>query len=137
MNRPGRIAWLLAGLMLAILATSAEDTVTLEGEFVWQRTDGEKRGDVQAVFTPTGEAAWDVAFHFEWEDGPHVYRGTAEGDMTGALGGAVEHDDPENKATFRFQGTFDDGKFSGTHGQVLEDGTLRDTGTITLAPAAP
>ena len=94
---------------------------------------GERTGDLKAVFTPTGEGEWDVAFHFDWEDGPHVYKGTAKGDITaGEFGGEVENDNPERQATFRFRGSFEDGKFLGTHGSLQKDGTLRDTGTMSL-----
>ena len=134
MTRVGRFSLLFAVLVLAILATQAGEPVTLAGEFVWQRTDGNHDGEVEAIFTPTAPGTWDVAFHFEWEDGPHVYQGTATGDLsTGTLAGEVENDNPDRKGTFRFTGMFEDGKFSGTHGVLQEDGTLRDTGTIRLA----
>ena len=137
MTRIGR--WIL-GLCVALLALGgalAADPVTLEGEFVWQRSDGNRNGDVKAVFTPAEDGAWTVAFHFEWEDGPHVFTGTARGSLkAGDLEGEVETDNEEHKATFRFSGTFTDGTFTGTHGVVQEDGSLRDTGTLSLGPAS-
>ena len=70
---------------------------------VWQRSDGDHDGDVKAVFTETAKGQWDVAFHFEWEDGQHVYAGTATGSLTGGeLRGRVENDNEERKAAFRF-----------------------------------
>jgi hypothetical protein len=126
----------LVGLIfVALVAGSAvaSEAFTLEGDFVWDRSDGARTGDLKAVFTPTGEGEWDVAFHFDWEDGRHVYKGTAKGDITaGEFGGEVENDNPERQATFRFRGSFEDGKFLGTHGSLQKDGTLRDTGTMRL-----
>ena len=110
----------------------AADEVTMEGEFVWTRSDGDTKGDLKAIFTPTGQGTWDVAFHFDWEDGPHVYAGTAKGDLTGGqLEGEVQNDSSDRKATFQFSGTIEDGAFAGTHGH-LSDGKLNDTGTMTL-----
>jgi hypothetical protein len=132
--RPRLVLLLLTAAVLAGGSTSAADTVTLEGEFVWQRSDGDHAGGLRAVFTATGEQTWNVAFHFDWEDGPHTYSGTASGDLTtGKLEGEVVNDNPDRKQRFRFTGTFEDGTYSGTHGHVQEDGSLRDTGTLTLS----
>ena len=137
MTRIGRWVLGLSVVMLALGTTFAAEPVALEGEFVWERSDGNRNGDVRAVFTPAEEGEWTVAFHFEWEDGPHVYAGTAKGSLeTGDLEGEVENDSEENKATFRFSGSFTDGKFTGTHGVVQEDGSLKDLGTISLGPAS-
>ena len=128
-----RLLCSVAVFALAIGGSFAGDEVTLEGSFVWSRTDGNRTGDVRAVFTPQGEDEWAVSFHFEWEDGPHVYTGTASGSLSeGALQGEVKADGEQKKASFRFSGTFADGTFSGTHANLAEDGSLRDTGTITL-----
>ena len=134
---PHRFALIaLVGLTLAGVAAPASDAVTLEGEFVWQRSDGNHAGALRAEFTPTGENTWNVAFHFEWEDGPHTYTGTATGNLaTGDLEGEVVNDNPDRKATFRFTGTFENGTYSGTHAHVQEDGSLLDTGTLTLSRA--
>jgi len=138
MKRCGR--WSL-GLGLALLAFGgafATEPVTMEGEFVWQRSDGESNGDVTAIFTPAGtDGEWEVAFHFQWEDGPHIYKGTASGDLkTGELMGEVENDNEERPASFRFNGNFSDGEFSGMHGVIQNDGSLQDTGTLSLRPVS-
>lgn len=132
-------AVLTTAVVVAGLGAIADDaaSVTLEGDFVWERSDGNHEGDLKAVFTPTGDGEWDVAFHFEWQDGPHVYAGTAKGSLTsGALEGEVENDNEERKTTFRFQGSFEDGTFTGTHAAIGKDGELKDTGTLSLNAAS-
>jgi len=111
------------------LALAAEPR-RMQGEYVWNQRD--KSGALEAVFTATGEAAWDVAFNFKFRDEDHVYTGTAEGNLTdGALSGRVQN---ENKTrTFVFRGSFSDGTFRGTHAEV-EDGQA--TGTLSLRSAA-
>jgi len=137
MKRIGSLVAVLAFVLLTFGGALAADGVTLEGKFVWQRDDGDHDGDVRAVFTETAKGEWNVSFHFEWEDGPHVYAGTATGSLTGGkLHGVVKNDSEDREATFRFTGRVEDGKFSGTHGRVQEDGSLRDTGTISLGQPA-
>ena len=117
-------------------AAVASDEVTLEGSFVWARDDGDLTGDLTAIMTPEGEGGekWSVAFHFVWEEKPHVYLGTASGGLDkGPLTGTAESDDPENRILFRFSGDVKDGTFTGTHGFVQKDGTLKDGGSLTLA----
>lgn len=118
----------VAALVMSLgLVTGAEEKRTLKGTYEW--TDSAK-GDLEAVFTPTGEGKWDVAFHFEFRGQPHTYAGTAEGTLEGgALKGRVLSD--QRKRTFIFKGTFTDGEFHGTHAEV-EDGNEHDTGTLTL-----
>ena len=73
------------GLMVFLVAfggTLAAKDVTFNGTFVWEREDGNESGEVRAVFTPTGKSAWDVAFHFDWKDEPHIYLGTATGSLS-------------------------------------------------------
>ncbi|ANM29006.1 hypothetical protein ABI59_04430 [Acidobacteria bacterium Mor1] len=134
MKRTAKI--ILAAAVLAIFCTGAiaeKTEVTLEGSFVWARDDGDQTGDLKAVFTPNGDDAWNVAFHFEWEGKPHVYAGTASGNLkTGELSGEVESDSEERKTTFNFTGEFADGVFKGTHG-AMRDGELRELGTMELS----
>ena len=133
MKRVAKIV--LAASVLAIFITGAiaeNSEVTLEGSFVWARDDGDHTGDLKAVFTPSGDDAWNVAFHFVWEDEPHIYAGTATGNLkSGSLEGEVENDSEERKTTFRFAGNFEDGVFKGTHG-ALKDGELNELGTMEL-----
>lgn len=128
----------LFGLGLLALALSgalvANEDVTLEGSFVWARDEGDISGDLSAVMTPAGENQWSVAFHFVWEDEPHTYLGTASGSLThGELEGVAESDNEDHKISFRFNGAFEDGTFTGTHGWIKEDGTLETAGTLTLS----
>lgn len=128
---------ILGGLAVAILIAAgltafAGDDVTLEGRFVWVRDDGQHDGDLRAVFTPTGDDRWDVAFHFAWEDGPHVYSGTATGSLhDGPLRGEVLNDNREHPSRFAFDGAFENGVFNGKHVYV-GDGETNETGTLTL-----
>ena len=110
----------------------ASDNETLTGTFVWTNDDGEGTGDLKAVFTEAGDNAWKVAFYFDWEGDPHVWKGTAEGNLSnGKLSGEVtaDLDDP---VTFSFAGKFEQGTFHGTHSQIREEGKRKQTGTLTL-----
>jgi prolyl oligopeptidase len=101
---------------------------TFKGEFTWSQRDNQ--GDVEATFTPTGEATWDVAFHFTFRGQPHVYSGTAKGRLsTGDLEGTVQNENKER--TFRFRGRVEGGKFQGSHAEV-GDGDEQETGSLTL-----
>ena len=107
----------------------ADGTQTLTGEYVW--TNRDSRGDLKAVFTPTGEGTWDVTFYFKFRGEPHEYAGSAEGSLTeGALKGKVKNED--RKRTFTFEGAFENGKFRGTHEETTP-GRARETGTLTLS----
>ncbi|MGH9867987.1 MAG: hypothetical protein ACREAA_07485 [Candidatus Polarisedimenticolia bacterium] len=119
----------VAVLMVSIgLVTGAAEKQTLKGSFEW--TGAGKKGDLEAVFTPTDEGKWDVAFHFEFNGKPHVYAGTAEGTLEGGeLKGRVLSD--QKNRTFTFTGTFTDGEFRGTHAEIGSDGE-EPTGTLTL-----
>jgi hypothetical protein len=125
---------LFAICVLAALPGLGAEDVTLNGSFVWENDEGEHKGDLKAVLTPTGEGTWSVAFHFDWEDGPHVYRGTCSGSLGGDLSGEVTSDG-ERKMQFTFSGAFEGGSFSGTHNFVDKDGAQKRAGTLTLAQA--
>ncbi len=116
----------------AILLTAAlagtEESRTLTGEFVW--THRGNRGDLEAVFTATGQETWDVSFHFTFRGTPHTYTGTAEGSLSeGALSGKVLNEN--KKRTFTFTGAFKNGEFRGTHAEI-EGQRVVATGTLTL-----
>lgn len=128
-----RFAVCIALLALVFGPSFAEEKdVTLAGQFVWARDDGDQTGDLKAVFTPTGKDEWSVAFHFDWEDGPHTWTGTAKGSLTdGALAGEVTTDNKERPGKFRFNGKFTDGLFEGKHSSVRDD-KESPMGTLTL-----
>ena len=122
------LAVVIALVMSLGLVTGADEKRTLNGSFEWTATG--KKGDLRAVFTPTGEGKWDVAFHFEFRGQPHIYAGTAEGTLKGGdLKGRVLND--EKDRTFIFTGSFTEGEFHGTHAEI-EDGSEHPTGTLTL-----
>ena len=132
MKRPTRWIALLGILFLAAVPGFAGDAdVTLEGGFVWERDDGDHEGDLKATLSPTGDGEWNVSFEFDWEDGPHVYTGTCAGSLEGDLSGDITGDG-DRKPKFTFTGSFEDGKFNGTHKRVGRDGELKSTGTMTL-----
>ncbi|MEL7061528.1 MAG: hypothetical protein AAGN46_16000 [Acidobacteriota bacterium] len=120
----------LAMIVLGVLPSGAEDSTTLTGEYHWNQI--RESGDLRAVFTPTGEATWDVAFHFRFNGQPHVYEGTANGSLTdGELAGKVFN---ENKRrTFTFEGKTRNGTFRGEHQEISRRGRVIDTGTLELA----
>ena len=128
-----RVRWfaLLGVFLLAALPSVAGDDVTLEGGFVWEREDGNHEGDLKAVLTPTGDGEWDVSFHFEWEDGPHVYTGTCNGSLDGEFGGSITSDG-DGEMKFKFNGSFEGGTFSGTSNFVTKEGEVKRAGTLTL-----
>ena len=112
-------------------AVHSGDEVTLTGEFLWKHMN--HTGDLDAVFTRTGNGAWVVEFRFVWEGELHVYRGTAEGSLTeGELRGNVVRDNHERPQTFFFAGRFERGRFTGTHTALQASGGTHPTGTLTL-----
>jgi len=112
-------------------AVHSGDEVTLTGEFLWKHMN--HTGDLDAVFTRTGDGAWGVEFRFVWEGELHVYRGTAEGSLTdGELRGNVVRDNHERPQTFFFAGRFERGRFTGTHTALQASGGTHPTGTLTL-----
>ena len=126
---------LLASALTAAAASAdgarkpAVETQTLTGEYVWENRG--RSGPLRAEFTAAGEGEWKVAFHFKFRGDKHIYEGTARGSLSeGALKGTVKN---ENKRrTFTFEGSFEDGAFSGTHAEV--DGSSEySTGTLTLS----
>jgi hypothetical protein len=124
---PG-LALLVSLLALPLATVHGDEGEKLKGSYVWDQ--GGTGGDLEAVFTPSGEGTWEVAFYFTFEGEDHIYKGTAKGSLTeGALEGQVDAD--KRPVTFSFEGSFAEGKFSGTHAQVREDGETR-TGTLTL-----
>ena len=121
-----RFAVVVALVMSIGLVAGVDGKRTLKGSFEW---NSKNKGDLEAVFTPTGEGKWDVAFHFEFR-GKHTYAGTAEGTLAGGdLKGRVFNE--EKSRTFTFTGTFVDGEFHGTHAEIA-DGGEQATGTLKL-----
>jgi hypothetical protein len=122
---------LAAAILLSASAVAAEPT-TLTGEFEWNQRG--TRGDLEAIFTPTGEGSWDVDFHFEFRGQPHTYSGTATGSLAeGKLEGKVLNESKER--TFIFSGKFEDGEFTGQHAEIAEDKEV-NTGSMSLAGEA-
>jgi len=128
-------SWLILIVALLIFTPQliAEDkaeaeTRTLIGAYEWSaRGSG---GELEAVFTPTGEKSWDVSFHFKFRGEEHTYSGTAEGGLgDGSLNGTVLNEN--KKRTFTFTGEFVEGEFSGTHAEMHGESEV-DTGTLTL-----
>ncbi len=131
--RVAAIAVTVLALLLSVQegAGHSGDEVTLTGEFLWKHMN--HTGDLDAVFTKTGDGAWAVEFRFVWEGELHVYRGTAEGSLTdGELRGNVVTDNPEWPRTFFFAGRFERGRFTGTHTALQASGGTHPTGTLTL-----
>lgn len=117
----------LALLFAVTAGVTDDDKQTLTGSYDWT---GGKSGDLTAYFFPTEEAeTWKVEFRFDFH-GPHLYTGSATGSLKeGELSGEVVSD--QRKRTFVFSGTFEDGKFSGTHSETTQGGE-KSTGTMTL-----
>lgn len=133
----GRNVAAIAVFVLALLwpvqdgAGRPEHEVTLSGGFLWEQMN--HQGDLDAVFTKTGDGVWIVEFRFVWAGEMHVYRGTAEGSLTdGELRGSIVTDDPRWPKKFFFTGAFKHGRFTGTHTALQPSGGLYPTGTLTL-----
>ena len=120
---------LMTALLLAAPAVLAEEaSKTLTGSFVWDGRGTE--GDLEAIFTPTGEGTWSVDFHFEFRGKPHTYSGVAEGEIgAGKLKGRVQNE--SKRRTFTFTGEFADGTFRGSHAEVEGEREV-STGTLML-----
>jgi hypothetical protein len=125
MRRATQLVAVVAVMAVSLgLAAGGDQDRTLTGSYLWSDTG--KSGDLKAVFTPTGEAKWDVSFFFTFEGQDRVYSGTAEGTLAdGALEGTVLNE--KKNRTFSFKGSFTDGEFSGSH---AESG--RPTGSLKL-----
>lgn len=121
---------LLCLLAVAAPLASAEETQKFAGHYRWDAQD--LSGNLEAVFTPTGESTWDVAFHFNFQ-GPHTFVGTAQGSLgTGKLEGTVVNE--RETRTFKFRGTVKKGKFRGVHFET-SGGGQRKTGTLSMKAA--
>ncbi|MEM7481053.1 MAG: hypothetical protein AAF481_07740 [Acidobacteriota bacterium] len=119
----------VAALVLTASLVAAPDQQVLKGEYFW--TYDNTRGDLKATLTPTGENTWDIAFDFRFSGEPHTYKGTATGSLdNGSLAGTVKNEN--GRRTFTFEGSFDDGRFEGTHAE-LRKGKERSMGTLWLA----
>ncbi len=120
-------------IVFAILSTvqsgaaGPEDTRTLSGNWVWSHRNN--TGSLEAIFTATGDGTWDVVFHFTFRGKPRVFSGTAEGSLSGEFRGTIQNEAKDR--TFKFRGSFEEGKFQGTHAEI-EDGEEHETGTLTL-----
>lgn len=121
---------LAMGVLTIALATGAQagEARTLRGEYMV--VDSDDRGQLEAVFTPTGDATWDVDFHFDFQGQAHTYSGIAEGSFAaGGLTGTVR--DERQRRTFSFTGTYEAGTFQGSHAEIASGGE-EPTGTMTL-----
>ncbi len=120
--------------LLALTALTADGFAakggdqTLKGEYYW--VGDRSHGDLRAVFTESGQNQWQVAFYFEFSDGPHTYEGTATGNLSdGTLQGEVKNEN--QRRTFTFEGSFENGIFKGTHAEIRR-GRASHMGTLTL-----
>jgi hypothetical protein len=129
MRRATQLVAVVAVLAVSLgLAVGGDEERTLTGSYRW--ADGGRSGDLKAVFTPTGDSKWDVAFHFDFNGERHVYSGTAEGTLSGGvLEGRVLNE--RRNRSFTFKGTFSEGEFHGTHAETTGGGE-QATGSLTL-----
>jgi hypothetical protein len=121
---------LLCLLFLTVPGLMADDSKTFNGEYFWKQSNHE--GTLKAVFKKTAEQKWDVSFFFTFRGEDHTYTGTAEGNLSeGPLKGSVQNEN--KKRTWRFDGTFKEGKFSGDHVELQGEREVA-TGTLSLMP---
>ena len=127
MTRKRRNLALLTLFVSSIAYAATEETRTFSGHYRWDEQD--LSGNLEAVFTPTGETTWDVSFSFKFQ-GSHTFSGTAEGSLkSGKLEGTVRNE-RENR-TFDFSGTVKRGKFRAVHFEST-GGAQRRTGTLSM-----
>ncbi len=130
MTRKPTKLFLLAILVASFSFAAEEGTRTFSGHYRWDAQD--LSGNLEAVFTPTGEETWDVSFHFKFQ-GPHTFSGTAEGSLkSGKLEGTVRNE--RETRSFDFRGTVKRGKFRGVHFEST-GGARRRTGTLSMKAA--
>lgn len=131
---------ILTGLFtLALAGTAASENAppsspapsaaqTMKGQFRWTQAD--EVGELQASFTPTGAASWNVSFRFEFR-GPHTYTGTAAGTLAEGSQLSGEVQDEKGRRHWKFAGTFKNGRLDGEHFE-LRGGEQERSGTLTL-----
>ncbi len=120
---------LAIALILPLSIVAMDGDRTMNGEYKWNRMD--EGAPLEAIFTPAGDNAWEVSFHFEFRGEKHTYTGTAQGNLTdGSLAGKVFNED--KKRTWTFEGAFEEGTFRGTHQEHRGEESF-DTGTLWLA----
>ena len=123
-------AVLLTILVSSMAYTATDGTRTFSGHYRWDGQD--LSGNLEAVFTPTGEATWDVSFSFKFQ-GPHTFSGTAEGSLKrGKLEGTVRNE--RETRSYDFRGAVKKGKFRGVHFEST-GGARRKTGTLSMKAA--
>ena len=126
--KPGVVAIVLTALLAGVPGAAVESR-TLHGSFVSSYQDRPER--LRAVFRPTGEDEWSVVFHFRFAGAEHVYEGVASGSLTaGELVGRAQNE--SRSRLFTFRGEFEDGRFEGTHFEVVRGEEVK-TGTLDLA----
>ena len=127
MTRRLRNLVLLTIFVSSIAYAATDGTRTFSGHYRWDGQD--LSGNLEAVFTPTGEATWDVSFSFKFQ-GPHTFSGTAEGSLkNGKLEGTVVNE--RETRSFDFRGSVKKGKFRGVHFEST-GGARRKTGTLSM-----
>ena len=119
---------LLALAILGLAAGAPGDPVEVfRGEYVW-KVDGHQN-EVEAVFTPTGEAAWDVEFRFAYARRRETYQGIARGSLReGPVHGEVK--DNGGVLRYGFELEVEGDRLEGQHfdiwsGRKKLNGTLR------------
>ncbi len=118
---------LLAVFVSSMAFSGTDETRTFSGYYEWDAQG--LSGNLEAVFTPTGESTWDVSFHFTFQ-GPHTYSGTAEGSLkSGKLEGTVLNE--RETRSYDFRGTVKKGKFRGVHFEST-GGARRKTGSLSM-----
>ena len=121
-----------ATILVAILSstTLSADTRTFTGSYIAGDSEYPDRGNLRAVFSPTGEGVWDVVFDFDFQGEDYTFTGIAEGSLDAGLRfGTVQNE--SGHRTFVFRGEFTDGVFHGTHAE-MEHGGETPTGTMLL-----
>lgn len=125
----------LAGLAvvgLVVCAVGADGAVerTLDGVYMSSYQD--RPQPLRAVFMPSGEATWDVVFHFRFNGAAHEYTGTARGLLgSGELSGRVRNE--SGARTFTFECAYTKGVCKGTHAELRRN-REQSTGSLTLRP---
>lgn len=121
---------LVLSLLTPAFAGGTEDTRTLTGRYNWNRGGS---GDLEAIFTATGQNTWDVDFHFRLRGQAHVYSGSAQGSLAeGDLQGKVKNENRQR--TLTFEGSFENGTFRGRHAEIRGGGERRTATPSTLRP---
>ena len=103
-----------------------------QGEFKWEDEGKEFPGEVRVVFKPgDSEGVYDATFNFVWEGEAYEWYGELQGSLEAEMQGKVTSK-IGREPSFRLEGSFEKGRYTGRHYRIKSDGSERYMGTLEL-----